>query len=101
MIITVVHEIRWLPNDVEAKLEAIISTIRRMEQKMSELSNAVAAIANDVTELQAAVQRVIDLLSQPNPDVTAAVAALQAADASFDTLRDSLNAAGTPVEPTP
>ena len=100
MVITVIHEVRWLPNDVEAKLEEILLTIRRTEQKMSELSDAVAAIANDVTELQAAGQRVIDLLTQPNPDVAAAVTALQAADAAFDTLRDSLNNAGA-TEPTP
>lgn len=68
---------------------------------MSELSDAVAAIANDVTELQAAGQRIIGLLTQPNPDVTAAVEALKTADAGFDAIRDSLNAAGQPppVEP--
>ena len=65
-------------------------------RKMSEILDAVAAIANDVTELQAASQRVIDLLSQPNPDVAAAVAALQAADAGFDAVRDALNNAGQP-----
>lgn len=65
---------------------------------MSELSIAVAKIGEDVGELQAAVQRVLDLLNQPNPDVAAAVAALQNADAAFDAIRDSLNAAGTVPE---
>lgn len=78
-----------------------LSTIRRIENKMSELSDAVAAIANDVTELQAAQKRVIDLLEQPNPDVAAAVEGLKAADAGFDAIRDALNAAGTTPEPTP
>lgn len=32
---------------------------------MSELSDAVAAIANDVSELQTATQRVLDLLASP------------------------------------
>ena len=74
---------------------------RKVDEKMSELSDAVAAIGNDVTELQAAGQRVIDLLTQPNPDVKAAVDALKTADAGFDAIRDSLNAAGTAPEPTP
>ena len=85
-----------------------LSALRRIENKMSELSDAVAAITNDVTELQTAGQRVIDLLSQPNPDVAAAVDALKTADAGFDALRDSLNSAGTTAgaapgsaEPTP
>lgn len=89
---------------------AIINTIlliagliqlRRIKNQMSELSDAVAAIANDVTELQAAQQRVIDLLTKPNPDVTAAVSALRTADAGFDAIRDALNAAGTTPEEPP
>jgi methyl-accepting chemotaxis protein len=78
-----------LANKIDANHKEIL-------KQMSELSDSVAAIANDVTELQAAGQRVIDLLTQPNPDVAAAVAALQAADAGFDAIRDSLNAAGQP-----
>lgn len=77
---------------------------RKVTKRMSELSDAVAAIANDVTELQAASKRVLDLLTQPNPDVQSAVAALQNADAGFDAIRDSLNAAGgasTTPEPAP
>lgn len=66
-----------------------------LHKTMSELSDAVAAIANDVTELQAAGQRVIDLLTQPNPDVAAAVEALRTADAGFDAIRDALNSADT------
>lgn len=96
MVIRIVHEVRWLPNDVE---DEIISRLRRVETTMSELSDAVAAIATDITELQTASQRVIDLLTQPNPDVSAAVAALQNADAAFDGIRDALNAAGTTPEP--
>lgn len=61
---------------------------------MSDLSDAVAAIVTDMGELQAAVQRVIDLLTQPNPDVVAAVTTLRNADAGFDAIRDSLNTAG-------
>lgn len=70
------------------------STKRKVKKMASELTAAVAAIANDVTELQGAVQRVLGLLTQPNPDVAAAVSALQNADAAFDALRDSLNAVG-------
>ncbi len=72
------------------------SILKEIKKQMSELSDAVAAIANDVTELQGAVQRVLELLNQPDPDVASAVAALQNADAAFDALRDSLNAAGNP-----
>jgi len=71
-----------------------LSILRSIRKQMSELSDAVGAIANDVTELQTAVQRVLELLQQPDPDVAAAVASLQNADAAFDALRDSLNAAG-------
>lgn len=77
-----------------------LSTLRRIEHTMSELNDAVAAIGNDVGELQTAVQAVLALLNQPNPDVAAAVAALQNADAAFDAIRDSLNAA-VPTPPTP
>ena len=64
---------------------------------MSTLTDAVAAIATDVTELQGAVRHVLSLLQTPNPEIDAAVAALQNADAAFDALRDSLNAAGQPA----
>lgn len=80
------------------QIEKQLRKLERINKTMSDLTNAVAAIANDVTELQAAGQRILALLTQPNPDVAAAVAALQNADAAFDALRDSLNAAGTTPE---
>jgi len=76
-------------------------TLKQLEKKMSELSDAVAEIGKNVGELQAASQRVIDLLTQPNPDVSAAIAALQNADAGFDAVTAALNAAGTIPEPEP
>ena len=76
--------------DIQGKIKNLS---RKVDEKMSELTDAVAAIANDVTELQASSKAVLDLLQQPNPDVPAAVAALQNADAAFDAVRDSLNAA--------
>lgn len=91
-----------MPERLEIIHGLIFDLTRKVEQQMSELSDAVAAIANDVTELQAAQQRVIDLLTKPNPDVQSAVAALQNADAGFDAVRDALNAAGaTPSEAPP
>lgn len=66
---------------------------------MSELTDAVAAIGADVTDLQDSVQRVLDLLEQPNPDVAAAVEALRNADAGFDAIRESLDAAGGTTPP--
>lgn len=82
--------------DIQGRLETLS---RKVDENMSELSDAVQAISNDVGELQTAVQRVLDLLNQPNPDVASAVAALQNADAGFDAIRDSLNAAGATKEP--
>ncbi len=75
-----------------------LSAIREIKETMSALTDAVAAIGNDVGELQTAVQRVLDLLNQPNPDVAGAVAALQNADAGFDAIKASLDAAGTKPE---
>ena len=84
--------------DIQGKLKHLATGLnsldRKVDKRMSELSDAVAAIANDVTELQAAQQRVIELLTKPTPDVQSAVAALQNADAGFDAIRDALNAAG-------
>lgn len=77
----------------------ISSTLGEVKRTMSELSTAVAAIAEDVIELQAASKAVLDLLQQPNPDVSAAIAALQNADAAFDAVRDGLNAAVPKSEP--
>lgn len=71
--------------------ESKLHVLRSIEKNMTELSDAVAAIANDLGEMQTAVQAVIDKLNQPNPDVAAAVSALQSADAGFDAIRDSLN----------
>lgn len=83
--------------DIQGNLKTLI---RKVNERMSELSDAVAEIANDVTELQAAQQKVVDMLNKPNPDVAAAVAALQNADAGFDAVRDALNAAVPDAEPT-
>jgi hypothetical protein len=78
-----------------------LKLLKETRNQMSELSDAVAEIANNVTELQSASQRVLDLLTQPNPDVQAAVTALRNADAGFDAIRDALNAAGQTTEPGP
>lgn len=74
--------------------------VRSTHKLMSALSDVVKKISDDVGEIQVAVQRVLDLLKQTNPDVLAAVAALENADAAFDAIRDSLNAAGAepPIE---
>jgi chromosome segregation ATPase len=71
--------------------DQIATLQRKVECGMSELSDAVKSVADDVSELQAAQQRVIDLLNRPNPDVSAAIAALQNADAGFDAVTKALN----------
>lgn len=85
--------------DLSGRTKINFLILLEVKRKMSELSDAVAAIANDVTEIQAASKRVLDLLQQPNPDVAAAIAGLQNADAAFDAVRDSLNAAGQAATP--
>jgi hypothetical protein len=57
----------------------------------------VSKMAN--AQLQAVIQRVIDMLTRQDPDVATAVVALQAVDAGFDAIRDGLNAAGTILTP--
>ena len=65
---------------------------------MSELSDAVQAIKDDVVRIGAGVKAVLELLKQPNPDVAAAVAALTEADAGLDAAADAMDAALTPPE---
>lgn len=66
-------------------------------KQMSALSDAVQAVADDVTRIGDDVTKVIDLLQQPNPDVAAAVTALQAVDAGLDASAEKLEAVFPPA----
>jgi methyl-accepting chemotaxis protein len=82
--------------------QLILKRLRSIEEKMSALSDAVAAVREDVSRVQEGVKGVLDKLNQPNPDVEAAVSALTEIDAAFDQIAESLEAAnGTPTAPEP
>lgn len=66
-------------------------------KQMSALSDAVAAVAEDVTRISDDVTRVLDILQQPNPDVAAAVEALQAVDQGLDATAEKLEAVISPA----
>lgn len=38
MIITVIHEVRWLPNEVEAKLDRLAVGLKMLDEKIDELT---------------------------------------------------------------
>lgn len=68
MTITVIHEIRWLPNDVEAKLTHLLTAIHAIDVKIDELALAVKetnetqvrALADEVKTVREKLQTSID-----------------------------------------
>lgn len=66
---------------------------------MSALSDAVASVAADQKEIAADVDKVLAILSQPNPDVDAAVAALKGVKDSQDASAKALEAVIPPAPP--
>lgn len=70
---------------------------RKVDKQMSELSDAVAAVADDQKRIGADVKAVLGLLQQPNPDVAAAVTALKGIDGALDASAEALEAAAPPV----
>lgn len=79
----------------------LIELERRLRNTMSDLSTAVQTVADDQKRIATDVQAILALLQQPNPDVAAAVAGLQAVDAALDASAEALEAAlpPAPVEP--
>ena len=80
--------------DVIAKQQI---TLERIERIMSELNDAVQAVADDVTRIGTDVKAVLDLLSKPNPDVEAAVAKLKEIDAGLDAAAEAMEAVAPPT----
>ena len=68
MIITVVHEVRWLPNDVEAKLGQILTALQTLDSKIEALTLSVnetnatqiRALADEVKTVREKLQTSID-----------------------------------------
>lgn len=80
--------------------QLILKRLRSIEQKMSALSDVVAAVQADVVRVSDGVKAALDKLNTPNPDVAAAVEALTAVDAGLDTVAESLEAVNTPAPPS-
>lgn len=84
--------------DIQGRLRFLRLNQKELEKLMSELSDAVQSIKDDVVRIGDGVKKVLDLLQQPNPDVAAAVTALQEADAGLDAAAEAMEAA-LPTEP--
>lgn len=65
---------------------------------MSALSEAVQGVVDDQKRIGDDITKVLALLQQPNPDVAAAITALQAVKSSQDASASALEAA---LPPTP
>lgn len=68
MTITVIHEVRWLPNDIETRLGQLLTAIETLDAKVDELALAVKetnetqirALADDVRTVREKLQTSID-----------------------------------------
>lgn len=85
--------------DIQGRLRFLNLQQRRLEKLMSELSDAVASIKDDVVRIGDGVKKVLDLLQQPSPDVAAAVAALKDADTGLDSAAAAMEAVIPPEPP--
>jgi len=91
-----VHVHHHYPTD-----RALVAWLKQFEKRitnsMSALSDAVAAVVEDVTRIGDDVTKVLDILQQPNPDVAAAITALQAVDEGLDATAERLEAVLPPA----
>lgn len=86
--------------DVQGRLRFLNLQQKELFKIMSELSDAVQAIKDDVIRIGDGVKKVLDLLQQPTPDVAGAVAALTEADKGLDAAAEAMEAAvQAPAEP--
>lgn len=80
--VTVFHEVRWLPNEVEAKLDAIIEMLRGqagvaadlalVKEELSVIHGIVASLDNSA-ELQKQVDELTSQLNTSTADVKDAI----------------------------
>lgn len=126
MTITVIHEVRWLPNDVEAKLDRLnsqvlqaleainnltgkvdtmSSNLDRIEKEAADAAENVGLVRTAVEELKAAsaaMQAEIAALKEQVAQGQVDQARLDAAAATFEKADDDIDAIvlpGTPTEP--
>ena len=85
---------------IEGRLIHLHQHVREVLIKMSALTDAVQAVADDQKRIADDVSKVLGLLTQPNPDVAAAVTALQAVKDSQDASAAALEAALPPAPAT-
>jgi hypothetical protein len=64
------------------------------------VQDAISPLADKVTEVGGEVQQVINLLTQPNPDVTAAIDRLNATKTALDTLGSNLQGVDDALDAT-
>ena len=74
---------------------------RKVEEYMSEFTDAVQAIKDDVVRIGDGVKAVLAKLQEPNPDVVSATAALKEADAGLDAAAEAMEAVINPPTPAP
>lgn len=83
-----------------AKLRQLENTLDRINHRLHNMENLMSALSDAVARLQADVDKALELLSQPAPDVTGAVAALNAMSDKLEAIEAPPPPAPTPV-PTP
>ena len=72
MIITVIHEVRWLPNDVAEKLDQIMTAIQTLDSKVESLAltvketneTQIRALAEEVKAVREKLQTSVNNQSQ-------------------------------------
>jgi hypothetical protein len=87
----------WPLSVFESKLDAIIASQKQEQKSMSAISDAVAKVAADVAQNAKDVQAVLAILNQPNPDVAAAVTALEGVASNLEGTNKTLEAAAPPA----
>lgn len=89
--------------DIQGQLRKLSRNLlnleRKVDKKMSELTDAVQSIKDDVVRIGSVVKAVLAKLQEPNPDVATATAALKEADAGLDAAAEAIEAVINP--PTP
>lgn len=94
------HEQAEIERKRHAQLLKLIQNLDgKVDETMTELSDAVGAIKDDVVRIGNGVKDVLDLLTKPSPDVTAATAALKEADAGLDAAAEAMEAVLNPPAP--
>ena len=84
-------------SDQIARLTEVVNGVR---DKQSAQSQQLADLQNSVDAEQAQVKDAVGLLTQPNPDLEAAIATLQGVDTNLGTASDTIGTIKADVEST-